>query len=125
MGELRRAWVMTVVLVFLLGTIAVPARVRTAPDEPAPAVAGDAIRGVNRTLPPSRRLRVLAGDTPVDWSRLQTLDDWEALGSNDVSFAAVINEEVIAKRRKALVVLGSNHLYRGGRPNPGRSKNTT
>ena len=73
-----------------------------------------AIREVNRSRPPGHRLRVLAGDTPLDWSRLHTRADWDALGSNDVSFARVIEDEVLARGRHALVVLGSNHLAHGG-----------
>jgi hypothetical protein len=36
------------------------------------------------------------------------------LGDNNRTFATVIAEQVIAKKRKALVVLGNNHLARGG-----------
>ncbi|SPF54800.1 conserved hypothetical protein [Candidatus Sulfopaludibacter sp. SbA4] len=72
-----------------------------------------AIREVNRKLPAGRRLRVLAGDTPVDWSRMQTHDDWMALGENNVSIAQVIGEQV-SKHRKLLVVLGTNHVTRNG-----------
>jgi enterochelin esterase-like enzyme len=83
-----------------------------------------AIREVNRHLPATHRLRVLAGDTPVDWSRIRTPADWAALGPNDVSFARVIRDEVLAKHHKAFVVLGSNHLGRGGSFRDG-SENTT
>jgi enterochelin esterase family protein len=83
-----------------------------------------AIRDVNRTLSPGRRLRVLAGDTPVDWANLRSPADWTALGPNDVSFARVIRDEVLARHHRALVVLGSNHLARGGSFRD-RSENTT
>jgi hypothetical protein len=73
-----------------------------------------AVREANRGLPPGRRLRVVAGDTPVDWAEIKTHEDWVALGDNDVSFARVITGEVLDKRRKALVILGSNHLTRCG-----------
>lgn len=79
-----------------------------------------AIREVNRKLPPDRRFRVLAGDTAVDWSRLHTRSDWDNLGDNNKSFADVIVKEVLAKHRKALVVLGGGHvakLGRNGSPN--------
>ena len=46
-----------------------------------------AVREANRNLPAGRRLRVVAGDTPVDWATLKTHDDWVALGDNNVSFA--------------------------------------
>jgi enterochelin esterase family protein len=83
-----------------------------------------AIRDANRSLPPSRRLRVLAGDTPVDWASMRTRAEWDALGPNDESFARVIEDEVLAKHRRALVVLGSNHLARGGTIRD-RAANTT
>lgn len=83
-----------------------------------------AIRDVNRALPRGRRLRVLAGDTPVDWQRMHTPADWTALGGNDTSFAHVIATQVLAEGHKALVVLGSNHLMHGGSPRDG-SPNTT
>lgn len=83
-----------------------------------------AIREVNLTLPRQRRIRVLAGDTPVDWTRLHTTNDWQRLGDNDDSFARIIERDVIARHRKALVVLGNNHLARGGRFRD-RSPNTT
>lgn len=83
-----------------------------------------AIRDANRQLPTERRIRVLAGDTPVDWRRLHTPGDWTRLGDNNESFSRVIGDEVIAKHRKALVVLGNNHLARGGTFRD-RSPNTT
>jgi hypothetical protein len=71
-----------------------------------------AVREANRGLPPGRRLRVVAGDTPVDWAAIKTHEDWVALGDNNISFGRVIADEVLDKRRKALVILGSNHLMR-------------
>jgi hypothetical protein len=73
-----------------------------------------AIREANRGLPPSRRMRVLAGDTAVDWSRIHNHADWAPLGDNNVSFADVIIEEVLKKKRHALVVLGTNHVTKSG-----------
>jgi hypothetical protein len=73
-----------------------------------------AIRDVNKALPAARRIRVLAGDTPVDWAKIKTHEDWLALGVSDVSFAQVINEDVLGTKRKALVVLGASHLARAG-----------
>lgn len=73
-----------------------------------------AIRDVNRSLAPDRRLRVLARDTAIDWSHVRSHADWAELGDNNRTFARVIEENVLARGRKALVVLGSNHLTRGG-----------
>jgi hypothetical protein len=73
-----------------------------------------AIRDVNRALPPARRFRVHAGDTAVDWARMQTQSDWAALGDNNISFADVIMNEALARKRRVLVVLGSNHVTKTG-----------
>lgn len=73
-----------------------------------------AIRGANRRLAPGKRIRVLAGDTPVDWTALHAPADWRRLGDNNLRFADVIERLVIAQGRRALVVLGSNHLARTG-----------
>jgi hypothetical protein len=82
-----------------------------------------AIRAVNKTLPPARRIRVLAGDTPIDWSSIHTHSDWAALGDNNISFADVIVNQVLEKRHRALVVLGSNHVMKSGDRNG--AQNTT
>jgi hypothetical protein len=82
-----------------------------------------AIREVNRGLPSPHRLRVLAGDTPVDWNRIRNHSDWAALGDNNVSFADVIINQVLKKGHRALVVLGTNHVTKSG--DRDRHENTT
>ena len=68
-----------------------------------------AVREVNGGLPEGRRLRVLAGDQPIDWSR-PPLPDWR--DERDSAAASVIEREVLDRGGKALVVFGSAHLYR-------------
>jgi hypothetical protein len=67
-----------------------------------------AVRDVNAALPVERRLRVLLGDPPRDWEASQRggpprTDDFPA---------SVIQREVIAKKRRALVIYGGMHLIR-------------
>jgi len=72
-----------------------------------------AVRAVNASLPPARRLRVLLGDPPVDWSTVRTTDDlvtW--LKQRDTYPADLIRREVIAKQRRALVIYGGGHFPR-------------
>ena len=73
-----------------------------------------AIREINKKLPPTRRLRVLAGDTPIDWHRILTHSDWAALGDNNISIADVIVDQALKRKHRALVVLGSNHVTKSG-----------
>jgi hypothetical protein len=83
-----------------------------------------AIREANRGLQPSRRLRVLAGDTAIDWSHIHAHSDWSALGDNNISFADVIMEQVLKKKHRALVVLGTNHVLKSGDRDEGDNTTT-
>jgi hypothetical protein len=72
-----------------------------------------AIRTLNATTPPDRRLRVLLGEPPIDWDNVRTRDDHSKwLAMRDAFPAALIQTEVIAKERRALVVYGSLHFQR-------------
>jgi hypothetical protein len=84
----------------------------------------EAIREANRGLQPSRRLRVLAGDTPIDWSHIHSHSDWSALGDNNISFADVIIEQVLRRKDRALVVLGTNHVFKSGDRDEGDNTTT-
>jgi hypothetical protein len=70
-----------------------------------------AVRDVNAKLPASRRLRVIAGDPPIDWSRVHERRDivffMERRG-----FPVSLNRVAVDKGAKALVIYGSAHLWR-------------
>lgn len=73
------------------------------------------VRRINATLPASGKLRVLAGDPPVDWSRVRSREDLRPMEERDENIAAVMEKEVLAKRRKALMIFGVRHLmHRSG-----------
>src|SRR5262249_44744295 len=64
-------------------------------------------------LAPEHRLRVLLGDPPIDWEQIRTKGDpakWVAL--RDTFPAEVIEREVLAKHRRALLVFGNMHFQR-------------
>jgi hypothetical protein len=73
-----------------------------------------AVRDANATLPAGRRLRVLLGEPPVDWegalSPREVFDKWGPL--RDSHAADLIQREVVARGRRALVVYGDGHLHR-------------
>jgi hypothetical protein len=83
-----------------------------------------AIREVNQGRPAARRLRVLAGDTAIDWSKIQTHSDWASLGDNNISISNVVISQVLEKKHHALVVLGSNHVTKSGDRNGGDNTTT-
>lgn len=71
------------------------------------------LRDVNRQLPASRRIRVLAGDAPIDWSKIHTHKEWENALQGDDFFADLVEHEVLAKNQKALLIMGANHVTHG------------
>jgi uncharacterized protein (TIGR03435 family) len=72
-----------------------------------------AARAVNSGRPPQRQLRILLGDPPIDWSAVRTSTDHQAwIEKRDTYPAEVIRREVVAKKRRALIVYGDMHLQR-------------
>jgi hypothetical protein len=71
------------------------------------------VRQINRTRPAGRRMRILLGDPPIDWARVQTRQDhFKWLAQRDSFPAALIQTEVIAKERRAVIVYGQMHYQR-------------
>jgi hypothetical protein len=72
-----------------------------------------AVRAVNVMLPRDRQIRVLLGDPPIDWDSIRSREDqssWTAM--RETYPAALIQIEVLAKRRRALLVYGHGHFMR-------------
>lgn len=72
-----------------------------------------AIREVNASLPAAKKIRLLLGDAAIDWERVRTFADiekWEE--GRSAHTAGVIQSEVLAKGRKALVLYGEMHAQR-------------
>ena len=79
------------------------------------------VRKINQKLPPQKKFRMLAGDPPIDWSKVKTRDDvtrdpaepttvWRFM-NRDPAIASVMEKEVLSKHRKALMLFGTGHLY--------------
>jgi hypothetical protein len=74
------------------------------------------VRAINHKLPQEKALRVLGGDPPFDWDQIKTAADLhKAVLSlrRDTSIASVVEKEVLAKHRKALMLMGTFHLLHG------------
>jgi hypothetical protein len=72
-----------------------------------------AVRAINATLPSERRLRVLLGDPPFDWEAVRTSDDLRKRSFGRSKHPAdILIREVLAKRRRALVLYGALHLWK-------------
>jgi hypothetical protein len=71
------------------------------------------VRAINQRLPSNKRLRVLAGDPPIDWDQVKTADDAGRYFKRDETIASVMEKEVLARHRKALMLFGTFHLMHG------------
>ncbi|GAB3399111.1 hypothetical protein [Flindersiella endophytica] len=72
------------------------------------------VRAVNADLPERRRIRVLLGDPPIDWSRTTTRAELGAyLLQRDSHAASVIQREVLDRGRRALICYGADHVLHG------------
>lgn len=72
-----------------------------------------AVRTVNASLSGTKRLRVIAGDPPIDWDNITSGQDgrrWTEL--RDSYPADVVRRQVLDRGRRALIVYGQGHLQR-------------
>ena len=72
------------------------------------------VRAANAQRTPDRRLRVVLGDSPIDWNQVHSRDDVRKFANRDRWAADAIEREVLVKHRRALVVYGGTHLLRRG-----------
>ncbi|MGD0860964.1 MAG: hypothetical protein ABR912_16855 [Terracidiphilus sp.] len=77
------------------------------------------VRSLNQRLPASSRLRIVAADPPIDWSKILSSEDLTPFFDRDGSIASVMETEVLSKHRKALMLFGIFHLLHGGGPGQG------
>jgi hypothetical protein len=71
------------------------------------------VRRINKTLPPDKKLQVPACDPPIDWSKVRRPGDLRPFMDRDRSIAGVMEREVPAKHRKALMLFGISHIRHG------------
>ena len=69
------------------------------------------VRAINQKLRAEKRLRVLAGDPPIDWDQVKGPDDVMKFGSREPTIASVMVKEVLAKHRNALMLFGAFHIF--------------
>lgn len=72
-----------------------------------------AVRAANAALPPTHKIRVLAGDPPIDWETVHTPAEYQKWIDRRETFPAeLIRKEVLAKHRHALLIYGQMHYQR-------------
>lgn len=69
------------------------------------------VRAVNWTLAADKEIRVLAGDPPIDWSKITNRRELQAFQlRRDPHASSVIRRRVLDRGHRALVCYGADHL---------------
>jgi hypothetical protein len=74
----------------------------------------DAVREANLGKRCSHPLRVVLAEPPIPWADVRNAADYRKYGERDQSYADIIEREVLAKGRRALMVVGGLHVHKRG-----------
>jgi hypothetical protein len=67
------------------------------------------IRDLNQTLAKAKRIRVLLGDPPIDWSKVHTVSEFSPFMDRDNFYAGVVARN--CQKGHCLLICGTNHFY--------------
>lgn len=91
---------------------------------PSPVYASfyQAVRETNLKRRGKHQMRIVCGDPYIDWEKVKDREDIAPyLGNRDQWYTRVVKDEVLAKRHRALLIMGWGHFLRGfppGQPTP-------
>ena len=70
------------------------------------------VRAANLQLPPQRRIKIWLGEPKIDWSKINTFPDLQPyLGQRDDNYFRIIRDEILQKHKKALLIIGTGHIF--------------
>lgn len=82
---------------------------------PSPVVESfyKAVRAANLSRPGKHQMRIVLGGPPGDWDKIKNREDLSPfLLDRDAFYAHRVKEEVLAKGRRALLIMGAAHFKR-------------
>jgi hypothetical protein len=73
------------------------------------------VRAANQHLPAAQRIKVWLGDPKVDWTQIHSFQDLRPfLPQRDEHLFSVLDQEILRKHKKALLIVGLGHLFGPG-----------
>jgi hypothetical protein len=82
----------------------------------------EAVRAANLKRRGKHQMRIVLGGPPGDWDKIKNREQLiPFLGDRDTIYARQINQEVLARKRRALLIMGALHFQRIVRGGPGLS----
>ena len=93
-----------------------------APGEPVPLGVVNffaTVRAANQHLAAAQRIKVWLGDPKVDWTQIHSFQDLRLfLPQRDPHLFGILDQEILRKHQKALLIVGLGHLFGPGGPGP-------
>jgi hypothetical protein len=78
-----------------------------------------AVRETNMKRRGKHQMRILCGGPPMDWDKVKDMHDVMPYASHrDDRYAQVVQEEVLAKHHRALLIMGGMHFLRNSQSGP-------
>jgi hypothetical protein len=78
-------------------------------DSPVYADFFTAVRDANKSLPTAKKIRLLLGDPPIDWSKVDTVEKFKPYMDRDAFYADLMIRH--CETRRCLLICGTNHFY--------------
>jgi hypothetical protein len=72
----------------------------------------ETVRDVNSKHTCPHPVRLVLGDPPLDWAKIENVEAFKALPDRDRFFTDVVEREVLAKKHRALLISGALHALR-------------
>ncbi|WP_347922938.1 hypothetical protein [Pontimicrobium sp. SW4] len=63
----------------------------------------------------NKKIRVIAADPPIDWSKVNSYNDFEPFSNRGRYPIKIIEKEIYEKKLKALLIFGSQHTELSGK----------
>jgi hypothetical protein len=67
------------------------------------------VRAANKSLPVGKKIRVLLGDPPIDWSNVNSVETFKPYMDRDSFYADLMVRD--CKSERCLLICGTNHFY--------------
>ena len=89
------------------------------PQSPVVPSLYQAVRETNMKRRGKHQMRILCGDPSIDWEKVKDLHDViPYLSRREDWYAQVVQEEVLARRHRALLIMGGMHFLRNSQSGP-------
>jgi len=78
----------------------------------------ETVREVNTKLPFDKRIKIFAGDPPIDWTQIKSPNDATPYLNDRDRYAYSVIKNLLQSKNKVLIIYGSMHLFKNLAPNP-------